>query len=105
MPKKDNKILKYNHGEKCMKVPFIIHADLEFLLEKISTCNDNPKKSSTAKTDKHTASGYSLFTHCFFDVTKSKLVCLFVCLLDCMKKICKDFKNDAAEIINYQKIK
>ena len=32
---------------------FIIHADLEFLLEKISTCNNNPKKSSTAKTDKH----------------------------------------------------
>ena len=53
MPKKGNKILKYNHGEKCMKVSFIIHADLEFLLEKISTCNNNPKKSSTAKTDKH----------------------------------------------------
>ena len=24
MPKEDNKILKYNHGEKSMKVPFII---------------------------------------------------------------------------------
>ena len=34
MPKKDNKILKYNHGEKSMKVPFIIYADLESLLEK-----------------------------------------------------------------------
>ena len=52
---------------------------------------------------KHTASGYSLFTHCFFDVTKSKLVCYRD--KDCMKKICKDFKNDAAEIINYQKIR
>ena len=28
MPKKDNKILKYNQGEKSMKVPFIIYADL-----------------------------------------------------------------------------
>ena len=28
MPKEDNKILKYNHGEKSMKVPFIIYADL-----------------------------------------------------------------------------
>ena len=27
MPNKDNKILKYNHGEKSMKVPFIIYAD------------------------------------------------------------------------------
>ena len=32
MPKEDNKILKYNHGEKSMRVPFIIYADLEFLL-------------------------------------------------------------------------
>ena len=34
MPKEDNKILKYNHGEKSMKVPFIIYADLESFLEK-----------------------------------------------------------------------
>ena len=30
MPKEDNKILKYNHGEKSVKVPFIIYADLVF---------------------------------------------------------------------------
>ena len=34
MPKEDNKTSKYNHGEKSMKVPFIIHADLKSLLEK-----------------------------------------------------------------------
>ena len=34
MPKKDNKMLKYNHGEKSMKVPFTIYADLESLVEK-----------------------------------------------------------------------
>ena len=34
MPDKDNKILKYNHGEKSLKVPFMIYADLECLLEK-----------------------------------------------------------------------
>ena len=37
MPEEDNKILKYNQGEKSMKVPFIIYADLESLLEKINT--------------------------------------------------------------------
>ena len=31
MPTKDNNIIKYNHGEKSMKVPFIIYADLECL--------------------------------------------------------------------------
>ena len=38
LPKEDNKILKYNHGGKSMKVPFIIYADLESLLEKMNTC-------------------------------------------------------------------
>ena len=73
MPKKDNKILKYNHGEKSMKVSFIIYADLESLLEKMSTCHNNPKKSSTTKINKQTPSGYLLFTHHSFDTTKNKL--------------------------------
>ena len=63
MPKEDNKILKYNHGEKSMKVPFIIYADLESLLEKINTCNNNPKKSTT-KINKI----YPLVTHCLHTV-------------------------------------
>ena len=36
MPNEDNKIIKYsNQGEKSIKLPFIIYADLESLLEKI----------------------------------------------------------------------
>ena len=34
MPTKGNNIIKYNHGEKSMKLPFVIYADLECLLEK-----------------------------------------------------------------------
>ena len=64
MPNEDNKILKYNHGEKFIKAPFIIYADLGSLLEKTKTCYDNPEKSSTTKINKHIPSGYSLFTHC-----------------------------------------
>ena len=53
MPKEDNKILKYNHLEKSMKVPFIIYADLEPLLEKINTNWNSPEKSSTTKINIH----------------------------------------------------
>ena len=56
-----------------MKVPFIIYAGLEFLLKKMSTCNNNPEKTSTNKINKHTPSGYSLFTNCSFDAMKNKL--------------------------------
>ena len=34
MPTRDNKILKYNHGEKSVKAPFTTYADLECLLIK-----------------------------------------------------------------------
>ena len=55
----DKKILKYSHGEKSVKVPFVIYTDLESLLERIDTCYDNIEKSSTAKINKHAPSGYS----------------------------------------------
>ena len=64
---------KYNQGEKSIRSPFIIYADLECLLEKISTCYNNPEESSTTEINKHAPSGYSLFTHCSFDKTKNKL--------------------------------
>ena len=73
MPNKGYNTIKYNHGEKPMKLPFVIYADLECLLEKMSTCQNNPNKSSTTKINKHTPSGYSIFTHCSFDESKNKI--------------------------------
>ena len=73
MPTKDNNIIKYNCGEKSIKMPFTIYADLECLLEKIDTCENDPNKSYTTKINKHIPLGYSLFTHCSFDESKKKL--------------------------------
>ena len=101
MPEEDNKILKYNQVEKLMKVPFIIYADLECLLEKMNTCHNNPEKSSTTKKNKHTPSGYSLFTHCSFDTTKNKLD--YYRGKNCTKNVCLDLRGHATKIINYKK--
>ena len=49
MPTKDNNIIKYNQGEKSIKLPFAVYAYLECLLEKISTCQNNPNESSTTE--------------------------------------------------------
>ena len=68
-------ILKYNHGETSLKAPFMICVDLESLLEKTHSCQNNPEQSYTDKKAKHTPSGYSLFTNCSFDATKNKLDC------------------------------
>ena len=101
MPNEDNKIIKYNQGEKSVKSPFIIYADLECLLEKISTCYNNPEESSTTEINKHTPFGYSLFTYCSFDKTKNKLD--YYRGDNCMEKFCKDLRDHATKIINYEK--
>ena len=64
MSSNDNNLINYNKGEKSLKLPFIIYADLECLLEKISTCYDNPNLSSTTKINQHVPFGYSIFTNC-----------------------------------------
>ena len=102
MPEKDNKVLKYNYGEKSMKAPFIIYADLGSLLEKMNACHYNPQKSSTTKINKHAPSGYSLFTQCSFDKIKNRFD--YYRGKDCTKNLnCLDLKTHATKIINHQK--
>ena len=103
MSTKDNNTIKYNQGEKSIKLPFVVYADLECLLEKIITCQNNPNESSTTEINKNAPSGYSLFTHCSFDKSKNKLD--HYRGKDCMKKFCKDLRTHATKIINYEKKK
>ena len=98
MSKKDNKILKYNHGEKSTTLPFIIYVDLDSLFEKKKWTHNNPKKSYTIKINKHTPSAYSLFTHCSFDTTKYKLN--YYRGKNCMKNF---YLFLSTKIINYKK--
>ena len=101
MSDEDNKILKYISGEKSLRVLFTIYADLECLLRKINTCSNNPEKSYTEKKATHRPSGYSLVICCSFD--KSKNECNYYRGKNCMKIFCKDLKDQAKKIINYEK--
>ena len=44
---------------KVHEISIIIYADLESLLEKMSTSHNNPEKYSTIKITEHAPSGYS----------------------------------------------
>ena len=101
MPTKVNNTIKYNQGEKSINLPFVIYADLECLLEKMSTCINNPNESSTTEINKHTPSGYSIFTSCSFDESKNKIN--YYRGDECMKKFCKDLREHAMKTINYEK--
>ena len=67
----------------------------------MNTYHNNPEKSSTSKINKHTPSGYSLFTHCSFDTTKDKFN--YYRGKICMRNFCLDLREHATKIINYQK--
>ena len=66
----------------------------------MSTCQNDPNKSSTTKINKHTPSGYSIFTNCLFD--QSKNIISYYRGDDCMKKFCKDLREHSTKIINYE---
>ena len=67
----------------------------------IPYCHNNQEKLSTTKISEHKPSGYPLFTNCSFVLSKSKLDCYRG--KDCMERFCKDLKEHATKIINYQK--
>ena len=74
MPEEDKNILKYIPGEKSLKAPFIIYADLECLLKKEQSCQNNPENSYTEKKVKHKPSGYLWCLSCLFDKTKNGII-------------------------------
>ena len=105
MSSEDTKILEFNQYQKPDKASFIIHADLECIIEKIDGygCKNHPENSSTTKVSKHTPSGFSMSTLLSFrsienknDVYRGK---------DYMKKFCESLRKHATKIINFKKKK
>ena len=86
------KNVKYNPGEKSLKAPFAIYLDLECLLKKEqSRENNNLKKSYSEEKAKHEPSGWAMFTKCSFDEKENKLDdCR---RKDCIQKLCKKLKK------------
>ena len=91
MPTKFNKILKYNHGEKSLKTPFVIYVDLECLLLKQQSCQNNPNESYTERKAIHEPCGYSLDLVCSFDSKENKHS--FYRGRDCIKRFCNELKR------------
>ena len=53
MPTGNNNTLKYNHSEKSLKVRFTVYDDLECLLIKQQSCQNNPNESYTERKFMH----------------------------------------------------
>ena len=98
MPDIDNKILKHNHGEKSSKALAIIYAGLECLLEKTHSCQNNLEKY-------YKKNAYALVNHCLqvVHLMQRKTDCYKG--EDCMERFCKDVREHAMKITDYEKKK
>ena len=100
MPSEDTKVLEFNQYQKFDKAPFIIYADLDFLIERINGSKNNSENLFTAKVIEQIPSGVSMFSISSFkrienkhDPFRDK---------DCMKKFCKSIRELAMKIINFR---
>ena len=67
MPEWVNKTIKHNPGEKSLKAPFVFFLDLECLLKKLQSSQNNPEKSYIEKKARHEPSGWVMFKICSFN--------------------------------------
>ena len=101
MPKEGEGILKYNHGEKSLKAQFVIDLDIECILQKEHSCQNNSEKSCINRKAKNkSCSCWTMFIKYSFDATKDKLD--YYRGIDFIKELFKKLKDHATEIINYK---
>ena len=82
-----------------MKIPFVICADMESMLNKISSSDNDPTKLFASKINLRR--GYSSFTCCTFDTNKGKQN--FYRGRNSLKKSCENVKEHSTVIINCEK--
>ena len=94
------KTLRCNHGEKWLKTPFVIYADLECLLLKQQLCQSKPNDSYTERKAIHEPCGYALNLVCSFDSKQNKRS--FYRGKDCIKRFYYDLKELGTKVVNYE---
>ena len=92
MPSENTKILQFNQYQKSDEAPFIIYADLEFLIEKIDGSKNSPENSLTTKLSEHIPLGFSMSTISSF---RSIEISTIFTGKDCMKNFCEFLREHA----------
>ena len=100
MPTEDNNTLKYNQGEKSLRLPWVSYVDFKCLPIKQQSCQNNPEESYTERKAIHEPWGYSLDLVSSFDSKQDKHS--FYRGKDCAKKFCEDLKKHVKKIINFK---
>ena len=74
MYSEDTEVLQFNQYQKSGEAPFVIYADLEYLIEKIDGRKNNPENWFTAKVSERIKSDFSIFARSLFKVQKRSMI-------------------------------
>ena len=95
MPNKDP-IVKYLDGQYQFKVPFMMYADFESILEPVQGASNDPNISSTREVNVHMPSGWCVYSKfAYGDVTN---LCTQYRGSDCIKKFCEHIISEAKRL-------
>ena len=97
MPK-GNAIVKYSNGQHQFKVPFIMYADFESILEPIQGARNNPNLPSTRGINSHVPSGCCLHTKFAYGEVKNPTTQYRD--VDCVERFCEKIISEAKRLYN-----
>ena len=91
-------IVQYSDGQHQFKVPFMMYADFESILEPIQGASNNSNVSSTREVNVHTPSGWCVYSNfAYADVTNPLTQYRGP---DCVKKFCEHIISEAKRLYN-----
>ena len=88
---------------KSDKMPYIISAFMETFIKEINWCDNNIENSLTTKISEHIRRGHSISTTRSFDHIENKHILCHK--KDCLRKICSPLRQQAKNIIDFEKEK
>ena len=91
-----NPIVEYSNGQHQVKVPFVMYADFESILEPIQGVSNNPAQSSTRGVNVHKPSGWCL--HSKFAYGNVKKPTTQYRGSDCVEKFCEKIISEAKRL-------
>ena len=100
MPFEDTTILVFNRYQKSDKAPFIICADLKYIIEKIDVCKNDHERLCTTKVNKNIPSSSWMYIISSFRSMENKHGVYRG--KDCIKDFCEFLREHAMKIINFK---
>ena len=97
---KDN-ISEFNQYMSLDKMSYIIYAEMESLIKKTDECGNNPENSSATKIGGHIPCGYSMSAIWAFDNIENNHTLYRG--KNCVEKFCESLREQAKNIIEFQK--